>query len=70
MLRAARAFLGALSEEQRRTATYPFTDEERFNWHFVPRDRKGLPLRDMNADQRKAAMNRRLTRSRPGLPPW
>ncbi len=57
MLRAAQAFLGTLSEEQRRTATYPFTDEERFNWHFVPRDRKGLPLRDMNADQRKAAMN-------------
>jgi hypothetical protein len=57
MVRAARAFLGTLSEEQRRTATYPFTDEERFNWHFVPRDRKGLPLRDMNADQRKAAMN-------------
>jgi hypothetical protein len=56
MLQAAQVFLGTLSEEQRRTATYPFADEERFNWHFVPRDRKGLPLRDMNADQRKAAM--------------
>ena len=57
MLRAAQAFLGTLSEEQRRAATYPFAEEERFNWHFVPRDRKGLPLRDMNADQRKAAMD-------------
>ncbi|HEX8528503.1 MAG TPA: DUF3500 domain-containing protein, partial [Cytophagales bacterium] len=57
MLRAARAFLATLSEEQRRTATYPFADEERFNWYFVPRDRKGLPLRDMNAGQRKAAMH-------------
>jgi hypothetical protein len=56
MLRAAQVFLSTLSEEQRRTATYPFADEERFNWHFVPRDRKGLPLRDMNADQRNAAI--------------
>jgi len=57
MLRAAQAFLGTLPEEQRRQATYPFADEERFNWHFVPRDRKGLPLRDMNEGQRKAAMS-------------
>jgi hypothetical protein len=56
MVRAAQAFLGTLPEEQRRTATYPFADEERFNWYFVPRDRKGLPLRDMTPDQRKAAM--------------
>jgi hypothetical protein len=57
MVRAAQAFLGTLSAEQRRTATYPFAAEERFNWYFVPRDRKGLPLRDMNAGQRQAAMH-------------
>lgn len=57
MLRAAEAFLGALSAEQRKQATYSFEDEERFNWHFVPRDRKGVPILEMNEDQRKAAMN-------------
>jgi hypothetical protein len=57
MLRAARAFVATLSPEQRKKASYPFEDEERFNWHFIPRDRIGVPLRDMNEDQRKAAMN-------------
>jgi hypothetical protein len=57
MLSATEAFLGTLSAEQRKKATYPFEDEERFNWHFVPRDRMGLPIREMNEDQRKAAMN-------------
>jgi hypothetical protein len=57
MLRAVEAFLGTLSAEQRKKATYPFEDEERFNWHFVPRDRMGVPIREMNEDQRKAAMN-------------
>lgn len=53
---AAQMFLTSLSPEQRKKATYPFGDEERFNWHFVPRTRNGLPLKQMNPDQRKAAM--------------
>ncbi len=57
MLRAVNAFLGALTEEQRQKATFPFSDEERFNWHFVPRDRKGVPLKEMTDAQQKLAMN-------------
>jgi len=49
-------FLQLLTPEQRAQATYPFDNEERFNWHFVPRNRKGLPLKQMNEEQRKAAM--------------
>ncbi len=56
MLDAATAFLSTLSPEQRKQATYPLDDAERFNWHFVPRERKGLPLKQMTPDQRKAAM--------------
>lgn len=55
MLFAAREFLGALSEEQRAQAQIPFEDEERFNWHFTPRMRRGLPLGAMDDAQRALA---------------
>ncbi|MBN8824774.1 MULTISPECIES: DUF3500 domain-containing protein [unclassified Spirosoma] len=56
MTNAARTFLAMLTPEQKQKATFAFGDEERFNWHFVPRTRKGLPLKEMTAEQRKAAM--------------
>jgi hypothetical protein len=56
MRRAATAFLQTLDETQRKQATYAFDHEERFNWHFVPRQRKGLPLKAMTVPQRQAAM--------------
>jgi hypothetical protein len=52
---AAKAFLSSLNPEQRAQATYPFTDDERFDWHFIPKPRKGLPLRDMTAEQKQLA---------------
>ncbi len=33
----------------------PFRDEERVNWHYVPRGRKGVPFKDMTAPARTAA---------------
>ncbi len=45
MVAAAQKFLGALSPEQRKQATYPLTDAERENWNFVPLERKGLSFR-------------------------
>ena len=56
MTDAANALLSMLSAEQRQQITYPFEDTERFNWHYVPRERKGLALKQMTPDQRKAAM--------------
>jgi hypothetical protein len=56
MLRAVNAFMGALTEEQRKKATNPFAADERFNWHFVPRDRKGVPLKEMTAEQQNKAL--------------
>lgn len=56
MRNAALAFLKSLNDDQRKTATYAFADEERFNWHFVPRKRNGLPFRDMTDAQHQAAL--------------
>jgi hypothetical protein len=52
----ANRFLGLLPEDLRSRALYPFTSEERFDWHFVPRNRNGLPLKSMNESQRRAAL--------------
>ena len=49
MLQAANAFLASLSAAQRSKASFAFEDAERLNWHFVPRARRGLPLKEMSA---------------------
>lgn len=55
MFQAADAFLSSLSSEQRQTACFPFEDDERYDWHYVPRRRLGLALKDMTADQQELA---------------
>ena len=55
MLTAADAFLAGLSAPQRSKALFTFEDTERINWHFVPRARRGLPLKEMSAGQRELA---------------
>jgi hypothetical protein len=55
MSEAARAFLASLAPEERARATFQFTDEERFNWHYIPKVRKGLPFKDMNSAQKHLA---------------
>jgi len=55
MARAAQALIDALDDQQRQRLVWSFDAEERFNWHFIPRERQGLPLRDMNPRQREAA---------------
>jgi len=61
MAAAAERFLAALSAEQRQQAVFAVDAAERTNWHYIPRERKGLPLKRMNEDQRKLA--RELLRS-------
>jgi Protein of unknown function (DUF3500) len=55
MAHAATAFIAALEPRQRQAATFPFDHEERRNWHYVPRGRKGLPFKDMSPAARAAA---------------
>src|SRR5438105_4750283 len=55
MADAAKAFLNSLTPELKARATFSFTDEERMNWHFIPRERKGVALREMTPAQRQLA---------------
>jgi hypothetical protein len=54
MAALAGAFVETLSEPQRRQASWPFDDSERFNWHYVPRERAGLPIEKMSAASKTA----------------
>ncbi|MBI1872706.1 MAG: DUF3500 domain-containing protein [Acidobacteria bacterium] len=56
MVSAARAFLATLDAAQVATARFSFDADERFNWHFIPRERKGLSLKAMTPPQRQAAL--------------
>lgn len=55
MLEAVQAFREKLTAEQWRQCWFPYDDPERLNWHFIPRERKGLPLRDLEGAALKAA---------------
>lgn len=46
------AFLSSLDREKRAKATFAFDAEERFNWGFVPRERKGTSREDLDTAQR------------------
>jgi Protein of unknown function (DUF3500) len=55
MTECANRFLAALDANQRGRATFPFESDERMNWHFIPKERKGLPLREMTPYQKHLA---------------
>ncbi|MEQ1862957.1 MAG: DUF3500 domain-containing protein, partial [Chthoniobacteraceae bacterium] len=78
MEQAAKAFLVALSDEQKAKASFAFgaaydapaaakappvatsnpalpPPDERRNWHFIPRPRRGLAIKDMTTEQRLLA---------------
>jgi hypothetical protein len=51
----AMRFLASLSADQKAKALFTFADEERFDWHYIPKARKGLPVREMSPDQKLLA---------------
>lgn len=55
MAQAAKNFLAALTPEQQAKASFGFADDERANWHFIPRVRIGLPIKEMTPEQRLLA---------------
>ena len=55
MAAAAQNFLAALAPEQMAKATFDFAGAERTNWHFIPRERAGLPIKEMTQEQRLLA---------------
>ena len=55
MTECANRFLAALDTDQRSRATFSFDTGERMNWHYIPKERKGLPLREMTPYQKHLA---------------
>ena len=51
MASAANNLLAALSDDQRATAMLDLGGAERVDWHFIPKERKGLSMLDMSPDQ-------------------
>lgn len=52
MSEAADAFINSLSTDQRVKATFAFEGEQRFDWHFIPRQRTGIPFKELDPVQR------------------
>ena len=57
MSSAALRFLDSLNDEQEAAVRFPFDGEDRFDWHFIPRERKGVSLKMMTGSQRAAALD-------------
>ena len=55
MAEGAQHFLAALDSEERAAATFSLGHEERLNWHYIPRERKGVAFKHMDPAQRKLA---------------
>jgi hypothetical protein len=53
VLAAAQGFIDLLSPDEKKRALFAFDDEERFNWHFIPRERKGIALKDLDDAKRE-----------------
>src|SRR5246500_825495 len=55
MTECADRFLAALDSQQRAKATFQFDTDERLNWHYIRRERRGIPLREMTPYQKHLA---------------
>jgi hypothetical protein len=55
MATAAQRVIASLDKEQAAAATFPYDSPERLNWHFIPRERKGLSIKALSPAQRALA---------------
>jgi len=53
MTATANRILESLTVEQRSRISISFDDAERLNWHYIPRDRAGLPIKQLSDEQRR-----------------
>lgn len=51
MTLAAQRFLQSLDAEQRERAVFPRDAAERLDWHYIPRERLGIPFKDLRPEQ-------------------
>jgi uncharacterized protein DUF3500 len=54
MRESAERFLASLSERQRSTAMRGFDDRDRVDWHYTPRGRNGISLKELDSRGRDA----------------
>ena len=52
----ANQFIATLTPEQKAETLFPFDGAEKYNYHFVPMERKGVTFNQMNADQQQLAI--------------
>jgi hypothetical protein len=52
---AANKFINVLDKDQKGLTLFPFDIDERFNFHFFPKERKGISLEKLTPAQREAA---------------
>ncbi len=57
VLTSTNNFLGSLDAQQRQAAVFPFNSDERLNWHYVPKERLGLPIKQMDPNQKDLALS-------------
>jgi hypothetical protein len=53
MAAAANKFLASLEAAQKAKAQFDFKADDRLDWHYIPKERKGLTLREMSDAQRR-----------------
>jgi Protein of unknown function (DUF3500) len=56
IVKATQDFIALLGDGQKNNTLFAFDDPERFNFHFVPMDRKGITFNEMNPAQQAAAL--------------
>lgn len=56
MVSAASKVFSGLTPAQKAKALFDVASQERFDWHFIPRERKGLPIKELSSEgQEKVA---------------
>jgi hypothetical protein len=55
MTEGAGQLLRSLTPDLKSQVSLPFGSDERLNWHYIPRDRKGVPFKAMTPAQRRLA---------------
>ena len=61
MADAASAFLASLGNQELAKATFPFTGDERYEWHYTPVGRNGLLISEMDGAQTDLAFKMMAT---------
>jgi len=52
MLHAARNFFESCGQNEQTDIRFPFASGERSNWHYIPRNREGIPLKSLSGEQK------------------